>query len=67
MIYIEIPDPHRSDALLMLVKSGPPIVCLPQKKYGVREEHLNILRRKRIPFKKIDANTIPLAKTPLAV
>ena len=53
MIYIQFSDAHRADALLMLVKSGLSIVCLPQKRYGVREEHLKILKRKRIPFKKL--------------
>jgi hypothetical protein len=67
MFYIQIPESHRSDALLMLVKSGVPIVCLPQKKYGVREEHIKLLRRKRIPFKKLDANKIRMPEASLAV
>ena len=62
MIYIQIPEPHRTDALLMLVKGGLDIVCLPQKRYGVREEHLKILKRKRIPFKKLDSSKIPMPK-----
>jgi hypothetical protein len=53
MIYIQIPERYRADALLMLVKDGLSIVCLPQKRYGVRQEHLKILKRKRIPIKKL--------------
>jgi len=52
MTYIRIPEAYRADALLLLVKCGVPIVCLPQKKYGVRREHLKILKAKRIPFTK---------------
>lgn len=58
MIYIQIPEAHRTDALLMLVKDGLSIVCLPDKRYGVREEHLKILKRKRIPFKKLEISKI---------
>jgi hypothetical protein len=53
MIYIQIPERYRADALLMLVKDGLSIVCLPQKRDGVRQEHLKILKRKRISFKKL--------------
>ena len=67
MIYIQIPAAYRADALLMLVKSGLSIVCLPQKKYGVREEHLKILKRKRIPFKKLDTSKIRMPKPSLAL
>ena len=67
MIYIQIPEAHRADALLMLVKSGLSIVCLPQKRYGVREEHLKMLKRKGIPFKKLDASKIPMPKPSFAV
>lgn len=67
MVYIQIPEPYRSDALLMLVKTGVPIVCLPQKRYGVREEHIKLLKRKRIPFKKLDAGKIRMPKASLAV
>jgi hypothetical protein len=67
MFYIRISEPYRSDALLMLVKSGVPIVCLPQKKYGVREEHVKLLRRKRIPFKKLDAKKIRMPEASHAV
>ena len=67
MIYIQIPEAYRTDALLMLVKNGLSIVCLPQKRYGVLEEHLKILKRKRIPFKKLDTSKIPIPKPSLAL
>ncbi len=67
MIYIQIKDSYRANAFLLLVKSGFPIVCLPGKSYGVREEHLKILRRKRIPFKKLNASKIPMPEPTLAL
>jgi len=67
MTYIQIPAAYRTDALLILVKSGFPIVCLPQKRYGVCEEHLNILKRKRIPFKKLDASKIRMPEPTFAL
>lgn len=67
MIYIEIPEKHRADAFLLLVKSGFSVVCLAGKIYGVREEHLRFLKRKRIPFKKLDASKIRIPEPSLAV
>jgi len=67
VIYIQIPGRQRADAFLLLVKSGFPVVCLPQKIYGVREEHLKFLRRKRIPFRKLDASKIRIPQPVLAV
>lgn len=67
MIYIQIPESHRTDALLMLVKSGLSVVCLPQKTYGVRQEHLKFLKRKNIPFKKLDTSKIRMPKPSLAL
>ena len=67
MIYIQISETHRADALLMLVKSGLSVVCLSQKRYGVREEHLKLLKRKRVPFKKLDTSKIPIPKPSLAL
>ena len=67
MIYIQIPDARRPDALLFLIKSGFPIVCLAGKIYGVRDEHLKILKRKRIPFKKLNASKIRIPEPSLAV
>jgi hypothetical protein len=67
MIYIQIPERHRADAFLLLVKSGFSVVCLAGKIYGVREEHLKFLKRKRIPFKKLDASKIRMPEPSLAV
>jgi hypothetical protein len=67
MIYIQIPEQHRSDAFLLLLKSGFSVVCLAGKIYGVREEHLKVLKRKRIPFKKLDASKIRIPEPSLAV
>jgi len=67
MTYIQIPERHRADAFLLLVKSGFSVVCLAGKIYGVREEHLKFLRRKRIPFKKLDASKIRIPEPILAV
>jgi len=67
MTYIQIHDTHRADAFLLLVKSGFPVTCLAGKIYGVREEHLKILKRKRIPFKKLDAGKVRIPEPTLAV
>ena len=67
MIYIQISDNRRADALLILVKSGLPVVCLAGKTYGVREEHLKILKRRRIPFKKLDTSKVRMPEPRLAV
>lgn len=67
MIYIRIPDKHDAKALLLLAKSGSPVVCLPENVYGVRDEHLKILKRRKISFKKLEAGKVPLPKPALAV
>jgi len=67
MIYIQIPEARRPDALLILIKSCFPIVCLAGKIYGVRDEHLKILKRKRISFKKLNASKIRIPEPSLAV
>jgi hypothetical protein len=53
MIYIQIPEKHDALGFLALAKSGIPISCLPNNSYGVSNEHLKLLRRKRTPFKKL--------------
>jgi hypothetical protein len=40
--------------------------CLPHNIYGVTPEHVKILKRKRIPFKKLPASSVPLPKSSLA-
>ena len=53
MIYIRVPDKQDAQAFLALAKSGSPVVCLPANTYGVRYEHLKILKRQKISFKKL--------------
>ena len=55
MIYIQIPEKHDAVGFLALAKSGTSVLCLPENTYGVANEHLQLLRRKRIPFKKLEA------------
>lgn len=62
MIYIQIPDKSDAVAFLVLAKSGVPVTCLPGNVYGVQAEHLKILKRVLVPFKKIDPKTIRLPK-----
>ena len=64
MIYIQIPEEHNALGFIALATSGPPVVCLPQNTYGVIHEHLRVLRQKRIPFKKLEPNTVRLPKFP---
>jgi hypothetical protein len=66
MIYVQIPEKHDAKSFLLLAKSGTPVSCLPDNIYGVTPEHIKILKRKRIPFKKLPAKSIPLPKSPLA-
>jgi hypothetical protein len=67
MIYIQIPNARRANALLTMIKSGRPVVCLSGKIYGVGEEHLKVLRRKRISFRKLDSSKIRMPQPSLAV
>jgi hypothetical protein len=67
MIHIRLAEKDEAKGFLVLAKSGIPVVCLPQSTYGVREEHLRILKRERIPFKKLDSSLIPIPKPALAV
>ena len=67
MIYIQLSEKHDAKGFLLLAKSGFSVVCLPENTYGVRDEHLKLLRRKRINFKKLDASKIRMPKPALAV
>jgi hypothetical protein len=60
MIYIQISKDDNGVAFLALAKSGTTVLCLPENTYGVQSEHLTVLRRKRIPFKKLASNTVRL-------
>lgn len=62
MIYIQIPEKHDALGFLALAKSGLPVSCLAKNSYGVVKEHLTILRRKRIPFKRLPIRSIRLPK-----
>jgi hypothetical protein len=67
MIYIQIPEKQDARAFLALAKSGFPIVCLPKNTYGVRNEHLKILKRERISFKKLKASKVRIPTPALAI
>lgn len=67
MIYIQIPERHDAVGFLAMAKSGVPVSCLPQNSYGVQQEHLKLLKRKRIPFKRLAIKDIRLPKSSLAV
>jgi len=66
MIYVRIPEKHDAKGFLLLAKSGVPVSCLPGNIYGVALEHVKILKRKRIPFKKLPAKSVYLPKSSLA-
>jgi hypothetical protein len=59
VIYIQISDRNRAEALLLLLRGGFSVTCLAGKVYGVHESHLGFLKRKRIPFKKINSQLRP--------
>lgn len=50
----------------MLAKSGMPVSCLADNVYGVIPQHLKLLKRNRIPFKKLPAKSVRLPKSSLA-
>ena len=62
MIYIQIPKDNNAVGFLALAKSGTSVLCLPDNTYGVSSKHLTLLRRKRIPFKKLESNTVRLPR-----
>lgn len=66
MIYVQIPEKHDAKGFLALAKSGTPVYCLAENIYGVRADHITILKRKRIPFKKLGARNVHLPKSSLA-
>jgi len=65
--YIQISEKHDAKGFLALAKSGIPLSCLPENTYGVHPEQLKILKRKRIPFKKLLAANVRLPLPTLAV
>lgn len=66
MTYIQINDRHDARGFLLLAKSGTSVSCLANNVYGVAAEHLRILKRNKIPFKKLAVKNVLLPKTPLA-
>jgi hypothetical protein len=66
MTFIQIAEKDDADGFLALAKSGLPVSCLPKNTYGVQPQHLKILKRMKIPFKKIGAKHIRLKKSSLA-
>jgi len=66
MTYIQIPEKHDADAFLLLAKSGASVTCLPGNIYGVTLEHVKLLKRRKIPFKRLPAKSIRLPKSSLA-
>lgn len=67
MTYIQVSDRQDAKAFLALAKSGSPVVCLPENTYGVRDEHLKILKSRKISFKKLPASKVPVPKPARAV
>ncbi len=67
MIYIRLSEKQDAKGFLVLAKSGLPVMCLPENTYGVREEHLKLLKGKRIGFKKLEASKIRMPKPALAI
>ena len=65
--YIQISEKYDAKGFLVLAKSGIPVSCLPENTYGVHPEQLKILKRKRIPFRKLQASNIRLPRPTLAV
>lgn len=53
MIYIQLTEEHDAVGFLALVKSGVPVSCFPHNSYGVKQEHLRLLKRMKIPFKRL--------------
>lgn len=66
MIYIRIPERDDAVGFLALAKSGIPVSCLPENSYGVQQEHLKILKKKKISFKRLDVKDVPVPKPSLA-
>jgi hypothetical protein len=62
MTYIQIPEKHSAIGFLALAKSGIPVTCFPERMYGVVDGHLQILRQKRIPFKRVSIEKVALQR-----
>jgi|GEM_PF-5198533 len=57
MEYIQIPPEYNAQALWLLFTHSP-TKCFPSNIYSVSIEQIQILKRKKIPFKKVDMHQI---------
>ena len=62
MIYIQIPEKFDAKGFLLLAKSGTPVYCLAGNIYGVHQEHLKVLKNKKITFKTLNSRQVRLPK-----
>lgn len=67
MKYIQISDKQDAKGFIVLAKSGFPVVCLAGNIYGVHNEQLKLLTRKRISFKRLEPSKIPIPSPALAI
>ncbi len=66
MTYIQLSEKHDAVGFLALAKSGAPVYCLAENTYGVRPDQIKILKRKKVPFKRLKARDLHLPKSSLA-
>ena len=66
MVYIQIAERHDAKGFLVMAKSGSSITCLPDNTYGVGPEQLKLLKRQKIRYKTLPANSVRLPKASLA-
>lgn len=62
MLYIQIPEKYATKGFYTLITEGTKygsIQSLPGHIYIVNKEQIQILKRKRIPFKKISREQLP--------
>ncbi len=66
MIFIQLSEKYGPKGFLILAKSGSPIVRMPNNTYGVQQKHLKLLTSKKIPFKKLPPDSVPLPEVSLS-
>ncbi len=62
MIYIQLSEKVDAEGFVLLAKSGPPVLCLPENVYRISSEQQKLLEEKNIPFKTLNAKDIPMPK-----
>ncbi|MBI3193399.1 MAG: hypothetical protein HYZ34_02905 [Ignavibacteriae bacterium] len=62
MIYIQLTEKVDAEGFLLLAKSGPPVLCLPENIYRISSEQQNLLEDKGIPFKTLNAKDVRMPK-----